>query len=507
MTLSALEHPGARHVTPLTPGRPNYAGAVTGLARAFRTPPMPWQRHLYALSTERDRGTGEWAYDTVITTVQRRAGKTTARTPIAVHRCLRAPLSRVWLTAQKRQDARDIVIEEAAPRITAAPAPLPELVKVRRSQGSEGLYFVNGSSWRVFAPGDDDLHGKAAELVDVDEGWAFSRAQGAALDQAIAPTMLTTGGQFSVLSTLGTASSSWFHGLVAKARAAHAAGERAGVAIIDYGLPYELVETVREQLEQGTGSPEWLAAMDTLARHHPAYGYTIPTVARFAAAARQLEGPDASPNGILRALGNVETDTAEGLIHMAAWRALTAAQWPRPTGSVVLAIDVGRERSDATVAAAWIHDGAVHLDVIAHRPGADWLPAEVVRLSEAWGRPRIIADRVGPGIATVDELRRLGLDVHTVTSAQFASACMGLMDAVTDAEEQPDEPTRVRHRNTDELTDAARAVSTRPAGEPGMFVFSRSRSSASISPLVAVTLARWGVLELGTAPAPAFHGG
>jgi hypothetical protein len=319
--------------------------------------------------------------------------------------------------------------------------------------------------------------------------------------------MLTTGGQFTTLSTMGTASSTWFHGLVAKARAAHAAGKRTGVAVIDYGLPAELVPHVRELLEQGTDSPAWLEAIGILARHHPAFGYTIPTVGRLAAAARQLEGADASPDGILRALGNVPTETVTSIIPMGTWHALRAPVWPQPAGPVVLGVDVGRDRVDATVAAAWVHDGAVHVDVIAHHPGAEWVPAEVERLSERWGRPRIIADRVGPAIATVDELRRRRLDVTTVTAHQYAAACMGLLDAVTDAADKPDEPVRLRHRNTDELTNACRAASTRPGADAGMWVFSRARSSRSISPLVAVTLARWGVLELPHAPAPAFHAG
>ena len=143
------------------------------------------------------------------------------------------------------------------------------------------------------------------------------------------------------------------------------------MALIDYGLPAELVPHVRELLEQGTDSPAWLEAIGILARHHPAFGYTIPTVGRFASAARQLEGPDASPDGILRALGNVPTANTSSLIPMSAWHALRAALWPEPAGPVCLAVDVGRDRSDASVAAAWVHDGAVHLDVIAHHPSVD----------------------------------------------------------------------------------------------------------------------------------------
>ncbi len=490
-----FQHPGVRHVTPLTKGRRNYGAAVARIARAFGTPLMPWQQHAAALQTER-LDDGRWAYDELLFTVQRRAGKTTVRVPITWHRALIRPGCRLWLTAQTRQDARDIMVDDVGALVRKAPRVLASRAKLRRSQGSEGWHFTNGSIWRVFAPGEDAMHGKASELVDVDEGWAFDALQGSAVEQAVAPTKLTTDGQFSVFSTMGTASSSWFHHKIAKGRQAAADGSREGVAIIDMGIPYELAGQVRAQLEQGPGSPDWATAMGTLARHHPAFGYTITRVGAFDSVARQLfdAADGGGVDGVLRALGNVETATTTAAIPAVSWARLKRDTWPEPSRPLVFALEVGMDRADACIAAAWIDDtGAVLVDVLEHGPGADWIPGRLAELKTRWKPARVVADRVGPVVDLVDELRRLGHVIDCPTSSEYATACQGLLDAVLDE-------ARLGHPGHRALDAAVKAAVTAPLGDG--WKWSRRKSADSIAALVAVTLARWGLLTM-PAPMPA----
>lgn len=497
-----LEHPGIRALTPLTPGRRNYARAVAGVARGFRRPLMPWQLHAAALATEQ-LPDGRWAYDELVTTVQRRAGKTMLRLPLTWHRALIRPGSRLWLTAQKRQDARDILVDEVHPLAKAAPRFLAgaAVAKLRRSQGSEGWHFTNGSTWRVFAPGEDDMHGKASEMVDVDEGWSLSVVQGAAVEQAVAPTRLTTDGQFAVFSTMGTATSTWFHGKVAKGHEALAAGAREGVAIIDFGIPDELVDVLRAQLEEGPDTPEWMAAMETLARHHPAYGYTITRVGAFSSVARQLYNAEVGggPSGVLRALGNVPTDTAAAVIPFGRWTDLRPDEWPRPTVPLAWGVAVGRGDVDAAIMAAWVDAGTVYVDVVDTLPGAAWLPDRVDELADAWGHPPIGGDRVGGNVEILAELERRGHYVMSPTSVQYAGACAGILRAV-------EAGAGLAQPGDKRLDDDVKAAGTRPLGDAG-WAWSRLNSAASIARLEAATVARWLVLELGDAAPPALHGG
>lgn len=498
-----FDHPGVRHVTPLTPGRVNYGRATTNVARlmfgtAYRA--MPWQEHTAALLTE-ELEPGVPAYSEAYVTVQRRGGKTTLRAPLAIVKCVSTPMARCWLTAQTRQKARDIIVDEAGPRWLATPPALRNRGRLRKSQGSEGIYFRNGSFWRAFAPNADDLHGKDSHLVDVDEGWSFDPLTGMALDQAIAPTLLTTSGQFSILSTQGSdLGSTWFHGKLKRARAALAAGSRQDVAIIDIGLPDHLVAQVREQLEAGADTPQWWAAMETLARHHPAYGHTIRSVRAFGAVARAMETEEtAGPDEVLRALGNVPTAVDVSAIPAGKWRDLrwTTGPWPTPA-SPVYAVAVGFGRVDAAIVAAWRAGDLVLIDVVAHRAGADWVPAELQRITAKWPTTYPVAmDGKGPNEATILELRRQGWTVETTTAAEYAPACADLFAAITDA-------GPLRHPAHPALDDAVKVAGTAPLGDS--WKWSRKGSAGSIAALEAATVARFKLLTLPPpAPRPDFY--
>lgn len=507
---SILSHPGARNVTPLTPGRPNFAHAVAKVGQAFTVPPMPWQYHAAALATE-TLPDGRWAYDELVFTTQRRAGKTTLRVPLTWHRALIRPGCSLWLTAQTRQDARDIMVDDVGKLHKKAPRFLAARAKPRKSQGSEGWHFTNTSIWRVFAPGEDAMHGKASEMVDVDEGWAFEPLQGAAVEQAVAPTKLTTDGQFSVFSTMGTAKSTWFHGKVKVARDALAAGARERIAIVDFGVPDELVDVLRAQLEEGPDTPEWAAAIETLAHHHPAYGHTIQRVGAFDSVAQQLfKDPKlGGPDPVLRALGNVPTDTLVSIIPLAAWNARKATNWPAPQGVPMWSVTVGLDDVDAAVMAAWRIGSTVYVDVVKHAPGASWVPDFVDDKAPEWGRPVIIGDRVGPNVETLDELQRRGHYVHIVTATEYTGACSGFLRAVKDPgskDENGEDVGAIAHPGNSDLTDAVRAAGKRTIGDGG-WAWSRTKSAASIAALEGATLARWGVLSVPVMAAPGFTSG
>jgi hypothetical protein len=69
--------------------------------------------------------------------------------------------------------------------------------------------------------------------------------------------------------------------------------------------------------------------------------------------------------------------------------------------------------------------------------------------------------------------------VEQVDAATHALACARMVDAVNEG--------TLRHRGSMDLLNSIRASSTRPLGD--RWLWSRRRSSADISPLVAATLA------------------
>jgi len=341
----------------------------------------------------------------------------------------------------------------------------------------------------VFAPGEASGHGKASDLIDIDESWAFTLEQGRAITQAVAATQLTTGGQLAFVSTMGTVGRSmWFHSKVDEARTAFDAGAREGIALVDIGLPEDRADELRSWLEDGTDSPRWWAALEVLAAHHPAYGYTIESVSDLATVAR-TEGTLNGVDGILRALGNVPTKLHAPALSFSAWLRRQAPSWPSRPGRVVLGVEVGLERSDATIAAAWVNGPDVFVDVIDHRPGADWVPARLDTLATEWGRPPIYGVH-GPATETLAEARRRGHTTTILPGRAYATACQGVIDAVTDN-------ARLWHRGAPALNDAVKVAAAVTSG--GVRVWTRAGSAGTISAIIAATAARYGALE---APPP-----
>lgn len=152
---------------------------------------------------------------------------------------------------------------------------------------------------------------------------------------------------------------------------------------------------------------------------------------------------------------------------------------------VCFAYDVSPDRQWASIGVAGLRpDGLAHVEVVEHRRGTGWVAR---RLWELCGRHEtvgeVVCDRVGAGGSLLPELEKLGVAVSALTASEYASACGLFFDEV--------EQERLRHLGSAELAAALRGAATRPLGEA--WAWSRKHSRAVISPLVACTLALWGV--------------
>lgn len=473
---------GELYVTPLTEGRRNHAGAVGVIGKALGTPFMRHQAQIAALSTER-LPSGAWAYQTIITSLPRQAGKTAVRAPLAIHRCLTKPAARCWLTAQTGQDARDLLLGEIARAFMASP--LAPTAKLRKSNGSEGLYFERGSYWRTFSPqsdarGSNTIHGKANELVDVDEAFSIDDVTGAAIEQAVIPSFTTTGGQFAIVSTAGYASSTWFRGYVDTGREAVTAGERAGVALIEYGLTPEQAAQARDGLEHEPGSPPWLAALDLIAREHPAYGTTmVPAVVE-----QYARLPGSTVDEVLRAFGNVWVNLAASAFPMGAWERCGAEHAPMPDRYGV-AFDVTPDGTRGAIAAAWRDQhGHPCVELVSPpKPGTEWMPDAIRALARKHPHRPIGYETGGPStLAVADRVARAnpGITLHGTTTREYATACATIYQAVVAGQ--------LRHPRQPALDLAVENAAQRPLLDAG-YGWTRKGSTGSIAPLVAATVA------------------
>ena len=446
-------------------------------------PLAPWQRLVADVATER-LPDGSWAYQVVVITVPRQSGKTTLITPFASHRCLICPDALTWYTAQTRQDARDN-FGEAVKLLKRSPLKPPR-TKVRLSNGSEGVTFPGGASWRVFAPTPDALHGKANEQVTVDEAWAFDGVRGLALEQAIMPTFTTTGGQLLIVSTAGTAESAWLLSYVERGRAAVAAGRREGIALFEWGVSDDVRDRVEQGLIDGVDNreaPSYLAALDVILDAHPmAHDGGTLNLKALRTAAETMK-----PGEFLRAYGNAWTGVAERVIPASAVADTTTSTWPKPVVPVALGFDVALDRSSSSIVAAWRDgpDGPLRFDVVNERPGTSWVPARLKALQDARRPVAIAHPGAGPGVDVADEAARLGVTFTPeagLSTRDYVASCASLLAQLVDR--------RALHLGHAAFVAAASAAAKRDLGDGG-WAWSRRESAASIAPLVAATVAAW----------------
>ena len=449
--------PTPRYLTPRTPGTRTYGPAIGKTAELLGTPFMPWQNAAADLIGEVDAA-GRHTFSLVVITVQRQAGKTTLLGANNIHRCLTGPRRKVWRTAQTGQDARKKWIEVAD---AVRASPLAPLVEVKRTNGSEAILFRNRSAFRPFPPTEDALHGEQSDCVDVDEAWSFTEYEGDYLMQAIEPTQATRpGAQTIIVSTMGTADSSWFHNLVSRGRA----GEQ-GIALIDFGIPDDA-----DPMD-----------LDLVAAAHPAFGHTIDLAALKRAQTRL------TPAQFARAYGNRQTGAAERLITTAALdAAAVTAEFDRSRAPIAFGAAVDLDRTETAIVAAAEVDGLPVIEVVERRPGTAWAPGRLVELVGRWSTVGLVIDPTGPSSTLHDATRRAGIEPLAFAARDRSTADTDLLDRFQHLD--PDDGTPaplVRFVRSADFLAAVDIVTMRRLGDS--LAFSRRGSPGPIAVLEAAS--------------------
>jgi hypothetical protein len=466
MSLPAITTPSSprsspRFATPRNPTRDTRGYvALAHLTRLRRAPPYPWQYDVAEVAGElRDDGQG-FAYPVVVLAVPRRAGKTTLTLATGLERMDLLGDARCWYTANRREVAAKVFRDEWAPML----ARLEHRYRIRRSQGSEGVHrrgAGSSSSLQLFAPTADALHSTNADAVLVDEAWSFTLDAGEELEAGIRPAQLTRPWrQTWIISAGGTIESTWLDRWLV-------AGENGtpGVALFDYGADAD--------------APDYDPADPAVwARSHPTAGYG------FGLDALRSEWELAADVAAFeRAYLNVwprpSRQRAGAGLELAAWSAAARPTLRLDGRPTALAFDVAGDRSSAAIAGAWRLDDGVAvkvLDVVT--VGA--LGARIVELRRAWRGVPLVADSlVAAGVVAELARRRIGVDA--LGASDHARACGAFVDELGAG--------RLRHHAQEVLDDAVLVAGRRPLGDA--WLWSRRRSTGSIAPLVAVTLAAW----------------
>lgn len=445
-----------RMATPRDPSAPTDGPAVAVLAAALGRPLLAWQRYVADVAGERTLD-GRYRYPVVVLTVPRQSGKTVLLRCVGVHRAARNPRRGVFYTAQTGKDARrrweDMIGDVEA-------SPLSGHVTVRRRAGSEALLLPNGSEFGVFSPKRDALHGETPDLVMIDEAWKHTPELGEDLMSAIRPAMITVPHrQLWIVSTAGDEQSTWFRSWVETGRAA-----AEGIAHFEWSAPDDAPRD----------DPAVWAA------HHPTYGELITdedlrenlTLADFDRAYLNRWPDNAAATVIPMPAFDARHDEHQGL--------------PEP-GALSLGFDVGEDRRDAAIVAAWTdRNGIERTSLVDYAGGASWLPDRLAELRARWNPRSVGYDDHGPAVAVADQLTRDGWELNPVSGRDYATACgswlASIVDARTGHDAGPSSPMRT----------AAKHARSRRVGD--VWVWDRRNpgpETPTPTPVIAATVAQW----------------
>ena len=473
---------------------------------------MPWQRAAADVGCEIDADTGLPAYRRVIITVPRQQGKTTLFLCWQVDRCLSprwAQPQRSAFTAQSGKDARDKWLDELFPlmRRSRTLRPGAGLVdRIYEGMGNEYVRFTNGSLIRLLSTSASSGHSKTLHQAVLDEIW---HDQDARREQALGPAMLTVAdAQILICSTAGTDASVAYDSAVRLGRAAAEADTGRGVAYFEYSAPEGWDPDDEES---------YFAFMPALCPEPPCrcgngrWRHTV-TLDVIRGERDSMEAPEE----FARAYGNVP-DRSNARLNPAdfgLWLVPVAEGGCLDPGSqaedpVGLGLSVAPGGSSAAVAVAGRRaDGLGHGEMIDHRPGTDWLLDRVDEVARRWGPCALALDPATEAGAFVKDLIERGFVVvpeksevppgkrrlQLLGAREKAQACGGLVKDV--------KAGAWRHLGQDPMDKAVEKVKTRPLADAWAWCW--RRSGADISPLEALTVARYCFMTFGVARQPRF---
>jgi phage terminase large subunit-like protein len=433
------------------------------LAKIMGQPFMPWQAQVANVAGEL-LADGTPAYREVRVTVPRQSGKTTLILVVELDRCLSwGPLQRVLYCAQDRNSAR-AKWEEQTELLRRTTLGRAGVFKVRRQAGAERMEFkATGSTIGISANGETSGHGQTLDLGVIDEAFAQRDER---LMGAFRPAMVTRpAAQVWIVSTVGAPDGSEFlHSRIDDGRARVEADERVGVCYFEWSAADD----------QDPDDPAtWRSCM-------PALGRTV-TEEVIRADHDAME-----PTEFSRAYLNRRAPGGRPVIDPASWQ---ACRDPRSqlSGLPCFALDVTPERSAAAVGVAgWTADRRRHVEVVEHRPGTDWAVARLQALERRWKPLPVVVDPASPAGSLLVDLAAAGVPTETVNAREYAQGCGQLFDAVVEG--------KVAHLDQPILNLAVGAARKRSLGDAWAWA---RKSGGDISPLVAVTLACWGLTKAG----------
>lgn len=157
-----------------------------------------------------------------------------------------------------------------------------------------------------------------------------------------------------------------------------------------------------------------------------------------------------------------------------------------PVAPVAFAVAFSHDQSQAAVGlAGWRPDGLLHVEVAQYARGTAWVVPWLVERVAKRDPCAVVVDPGSHEGVIIPDLEVARVEVTKPQARDVAAAFGGFFEAVMDAKS-------LRHRDQEDLNMAVAGAVTRDIGDSGR-AWGRRKSSGDISPLVACTLAVWGL--------------
>lgn len=402
---------------------------------------------------KRDDGSYACSIGGVVMSIPRQVGKTFLIGAIVFALCLLHPGTTVLWTAHRLRTADETFAKMQA--FARRKRVQPHVAKVVLGSGDEEISFHNGS--RILFGARERGFGRGFDNVDIE---VFDESQiltENAIDDMV-PAMNTAPNPLPIFVGTPPKPSDPSEVFTTR-RKAVLAGEDTDTAYIEFSADPDADPSDRKQ---------W-------AKANPSY----PSRTKDTAILRMKR--ILTPESFLReALGiwDVVDDEPDQ------WQVIDADDWAgcrddshQPDGPLAWAVDAAPDGRSAAIACS---DG-VHVEVVDHRRGTSWVADRVIELRERWSFDTVHVDKGGPAGSLLEDFDHVGVDWTAVTLHQHAQACGALLEDITDR--------KLRHIGQEPLDTAAKVAARRHVTD--VWLWTRAKSSGDISPLVAVTLARW----------------
>lgn len=353
--------------------------------------------------------------------------------------------------------------------------------KVRTSHGEEGIELTTGQRLRFIARSTGSGRGFSGDRVILDEAQHLGDEQ----IEALLPTMSAKPNpQLWYTATAGDMDVAPC-GPLARVRQRGIRGNDSSLCYLEWSI-----DAHDDFCPTGCTVHDNPGDVRSWARANPGLGHRISVehVAR--------EYASMGPAGFARErLGVGNWPSAEGR-----WAVITEPQWAalvdpasQPTDPVAFAADVTPDRQFGSIAVAGRRDdGLIHVELVARNAGTAWMVEDLIKLVGKWHPCAVVVDGAGAAGSLIAPLDAAGITVIKPTMREVTQSCGAFWEAAVDAK-------TLRHLNQGELAAALGGAKKRKLGDS--WAWSRTEAGVDISPLVACTLALWGLVTHGHAVA------